>query len=385
MQIANRAKVPPSATLTMSSRAIQKKQQGEYVYNFATGDPIIPNHPKVLNAALDAVKTGLSPYPAVAGIPDLREAAPAWLNRTYGTQFKASQTVVTCGGKFALYALAQALLNPGDAALLIAPYWVSYPGIVQMAEGEPVIIETSQQTGWKTSADEIGKKLTKRVKFLLLNNGCNPTGAIYTKNELAAILAVCQKAGVLVISDEVYSELVYVDTPYISCGSFPEFQENVVVVQSCSKNFAMAGWRVGFAFGPEALIKQIVSIQGQSTTGTSIQSQRAALAAVENGAEVAKYVREVMKARRALFIDSFEKHFHKKFAPPASAVYAFMSLSDLGWKGSDSLAYCERVLDQCNVALVPGSAFGKEGYVRFAFSELEHDITEGLKALAFIQ
>lgn len=382
MKLAARAQVPPSATMTMNSLAIQKKQKGVYVYNFATGDPIIPNHPKIIKAASDAVLSGHSPYPAVAGIPELREAACRWMNQAYQTNYKAAQSLVTCGGKFALYALAQSLLNPGDEALLVAPYWVSYPGIVQLAEGVPVALETSIESGWKVSLKQIEEAITPKTKFLLLNNGSNPTGAIYQKGELKAILALCHKKGILVISDEVYSEIVYDGAIYTSCGSFEEYAGQVVVVQSCSKNFAMAGWRVGFAFGPEWIIKALTAIQGQSTTGTSIQSQRAAIAAVQNAAEVSAYVRGAMQKRRDLFIETYKKLFHIALPKPASAVYFFLSLSDFKCGHMDSVAFCEKALEEGNVALVPGIAFGKEGYVRFAFSETEEDIVQGLTALA---
>jgi aspartate aminotransferase len=382
MRPALRAQVPPSATMTMNSLAIQKKQKGEYVYNFATGDPILPNHPKIIQAAIDTVKAGFSPYPAVAGTHELRSAVCQWMNQSYQTQFSPSQSIVTCGGKFALYALAQALLNPGDEAIIIAPYWVSYPGIVQLAEGKPLILETTAEKGWKAEVRQIEQLISPKVKFLLLNNGSNPTGALYKPDELKEILVLCKKANILLISDEVYSEIIYDGQSYTSCGSFRDFQDHVVIIQSCSKNFAMAGWRVGFAFGPEWVIKLLIAIQGQSTTGTSIQSQRAALAAVQNASEVAKYVRDEMQKRRDLFHDTFQTVFHRKLPKPPSAVYYFLPLSDFNCPHADSVAFCEKTLEQHNVALVPGVAFGKEGYVRFSFSETAEDIVKGLKTLS---
>lgn len=377
--IAKRASVAPSATMVMNTLASQKKQKGAYVYNFAAGDPILKNHPKIMQAALETVKAGMSPYPPVAGIPDLRKAACGWMNGAYQTNFQADQCLVTCGGKFALYSLAQALLNPGDEALIIAPYWVSYPGIVQLAEAKPVVLETTAEKAWKVSPQQIKQKLNSKVKLLILNNGCNPTGALYEKEELQEILALCKKANVFVASDEVYSEVVY-EGSYTSCGSFADTQDNLVLIQSCSKNFAMAGWRVGFAFGPEKLIKVMTMIQGQSTTGTSIQSQIAALAAVKNASEVSAYVREALRKRRDLFQATYQKLFKKALPKPSSAVYYFTPLSDFN-SSLDSLTFCEKLLDEGNVALVPGVSFGREGYVRFSFSETEEDIVNGLNAI----
>ncbi len=382
ISIAKRAHGAPSATMTINSLAIQKKQQGVYVYNFAAGDPILPNHPKIIQAAMETVKAGMSPYPAVAGIPELREAVCQWLNRAYQTNYSANECLVTCGGKFALFAVVEALLNPGDESLIVSPYWVSYPGIVELAEGKSIVLQTTEESGWKVTLKQIEQNLSPKVKLLLLNNGCNPTGVLYEKEELKEILELCQKRNVLVVSDEVYSAVVYDKGSYTSCGSFAEYRDNVVLIQSCSKNFAMAGWRVGFALGPEKLIKVMTAIQGQSTTGTSIQSQRAALAAVQNADEVSTYVREALQKRRNLFHDTYQALFHKALPKPPAAVYYFPPLSDFNLGHMDSVSFCEKMLDIGNVALVPGVAFGKEGYVRFSFSETESDIVNGLKALA---
>lgn len=382
MKFAKRALVAPSATMTINSLALQKKKEGKTVFNFATGDPVLKNHTSVIDAALKTVKRGMSPYPPVAGISELREAACHWMNQTYQTHYTMNQTVVTCGGKFAIYAIIQSLLDPGDQALILSPYWVSYPGIVELAEATAVVLGTEEENEWKVTASQIANKLTPKVKLLILNNGCNPTGSLYSRQELFDILSVCKENQVFVVSDEVYSELVFDGSKFISCGSFPEFRENVAVVQSCSKNFAMAGWRVGFAFAPEQLIKTVIAIQGQSTTGTSIQSQQAAFAALQNATQVTSYVREEMGNRRRLFVDTFNDAFQKEIIPRPSAVYLFLPLSNFGVSTFDSVTFCQKILEEGNVALVPGVAFGKEGYVRFAFSEAEEDIVNGLAAFS---
>lgn len=380
MTFTKRVEIEPSATMTINSLALQKRSLGEHVFNFAAGDPVVPNHAAILERVKQGLKNKLSPYPPVAGLADLRDAAASWMNVTYGTRYEKENTLVTCGGKFAIYAIAQALLEKGDEAVIIAPYWVSYPGIVSLAEAKTKTVQTNEKSGWKVTAEALEKAFTKKTKLLILNNGCNPTGALYTRQEIAEILAVCKEANVTVLSDEVYSEIVY-EGKFVSCGSFPDHRDGVVVVQSCSKNFAMAGWRVGFVFGDPKLIKVLATIQGQSTTGTSIVSQWAALGALSQAKEVASNVREVMLQRRTLFLAAYEEHFGEALLKPASAIYVFAPISHFGAKG-DSVAFCEKVLEKANVTLIPGIAFGTEGYVRFAFSGTEKDITGGIQALS---
>ncbi len=365
----------PSATGIINSAAQQMRKEGIHVYNFAAGDPILANHPRILIAAQTAIDEKMSPYAPIAGLTELRRAASDWMNRRYHCNYGIDQTVITAGGKFGIYAALQILLEEGDEALILAPYWVSYPEMVHLARGTPVILPASEKSHWKVTAEQLKAHITKKTRVLILNNACNPTGALYSHQEIADILSLAKTHNLTVISDEVYSEIVFDGAPFVSCASFPEHSSRVLIIESCSKNFGMAGWRVGFAFGPKELIANLIALQSQSTTGTSLISQKAALAALQHADEVASYVRTAMLKRRNLFFETFNRLFSKTVRPVSSTLYYFAKIEN------DSMKACQEMLEKAHVALVPGIGFGMEGYVRFAYSEEEEQISKGLEAL----
>lgn len=371
----------PSPTMRISAIAAKKRMQGEQVYSFAAGDPVLENHPAILERAIRSTKKKSFPYAPVEGIVELRKLAAEWINATCRTQYSKENVSVTCGGKFGLFALIYSLLGFQDEVLIPAPYWVSYPDIVKMAGGVPKIIATTEENGWKMAPKNLVKQITKHSKMLILNNACNPTGVLYTKQELSEILSVAKDFGLTIISDEVYSGLVYEPPGFISCGSFSEYEDRVIIVQSCSKNFGMTGWRVGFVVGDIQVIARLAMLQSQSTTGVSLISQWAAVGALENADLVNSYVKEAMKIRRDLFMETYKNLFSTPIGEIKSALYAFPSLESMGIKEMSSADLCHNLIDSFNIALVPGCAFGKEGYLRLAFSELEDHIYQGLHQL----
>lgn len=356
----------PSATGAISAKAQEMRAQGIRVYNFAAGDPVLPNHPLLLEAAQKVLQDGHSPYAPIAGLTELRISAARWMNERYNSFFQLDETVITVGGKFGIYAALQVLVREGDEVIIPAPHWVSYPEMVHLAKATPIIV----QTAWKLTPELLRANITPKSRVLILNNACNPTGVLYTKTEIAELLSIAVQAGMMVISDEVYSEIVFDEAKFISCASFPEYRSNVLIIESCSKNFAMAGWRVGFAFGPKELIDSIIALQSQSTTGTSFISQKVALAALHHSRTIAAYVRDAMDSRRKLFFATFNRLFGTNIKPPAAALYFFAEIDNV-----------EEILTQAHVALVPGIAFGVEGYARFAYTESEEEIVKGLEAL----
>jgi aspartate aminotransferase len=364
-----------SPTATIHTQATQLIEKGIQVVNFAAGDPVLANHPAILEAAKQALKEELSPYAPVAGLIELRRLAADWMNRRYQAQYAIKQTMVTCGGKFGLYAALQVLLEPGDEVLIPAPHWVSYPEMVRLGAGVPILISTSSSSGWKLTPQLLQAHLSRKSKILILNNACNPTGALYSRKEIKDLLFVAKEAKLTVISDEVYSELVFDQKEFVSCSSFPEHRSHLIVIESCSKNFGMAGWRVGFAFGPEEIISNMIALQSQSTTGTSLFSQKAAIGALRHADAVSSYVREAMNQRRQLFFKTFNRLFSTNIHPVSSSLYFFAKVEE------NSLNFCAKILDKAHVALVPGIGFGVEGYVRFAFTEREAEIVRGLEAL----
>ncbi len=374
--------IPPSATVTINTLARQKEQKGERVFNLSAGEPILDNATRYLKKTVDwAMKANQTLYPPVAGIDELRDRAAHWMNDLYKTRYKSQNTLVTCGGKFGIYLLLQTLLNEGDEAIIIAPYWVSYPSMVKLFGGEPVIVKTEEENGWKANPQAIKRACTPRTKLLILNNASNPTGVLYSKKELQNILEIAAQKKLIVVSDEVYSGLVYDGNQYVSCGSFRQFEDNVIVVQSCSKNFGMTGWRVGFVFGREDVIKMLIKIQGQSITGTSAISQWAAIAALQYAEKITPHVCKIMRQRRDLFVDTFNELFKSKITKPQSAFYSFIPLRAFGIKEKDSVKFCEKALQKANVAMVPGLAFGQEGYVRCSFGAKPNELTGGLHAI----
>jgi aspartate aminotransferase len=370
----------PSMTVSLNSIATAKKQSGEQVFNFAAGEPVISSHAAVIKAVETGLKRGHVPYAPVKGTLDLRKAASLWMNSCYSANYSVEETIVTNGGKFALFGALQALLDEGEEILLLAPYWVSYPEMVKLSGGVPIVIQTEADSGWKATPELIKKHCTPKTKALLLNNACNPTGALYTRQELQKILELAQQLGLFVISDEVYSEIVY-DGEFVSCAAFPQFASTTIVIQSCSKNFAMSGWRVGFAFAQAKIIEAIALFQSHMTTGTSLVSQWAAAAALEHASEISSRIKRSMLHNRDLACSLLKELFSAEITPPPSSLYLFLSLNQLQAAHTSAADYCMHVLKTRNVVLVPGEAFGTKGYVRLAFSCAPEEIAEGLRAL----
>lgn len=374
------SEVKNSGTVSIYSKVLEKKLKGETVYNFSAGDVILKNHPVITSAASEFIHNEAITYPTSQGDSRLRQKVAEWLNESCQTSYDLTEVIVTPGGKYALYTLLFTLLSPNDEVLICSPYWVSYPELVRMNGGISKIIKTKKDENWKLFPKMIRDNLSSRTKFLIFNNGCNPTGTIYSREEVKAILETAKEAGLIVLSDEVYSGLVYEDT-YTSCGTFEEHKEHLFIIQSCSKNFAMSGWRVGFGIGPAHTIQKTIPFLSQTTTGVSTVSQQAALAAITHFKDVNAYVKSTMESRRTIFFDTLNHLFSLELEKSPSAIYSFVSLHELGVKHTDSVKFCMDAMNKENVALTPGIYFGQEGYVRFAFSDLPENMTSGLTAL----
>lgn len=382
MKLSTRINIAPSATLAMNALAGEKKKKGEIVYNLTVGEPQILTPQIIQEAAIDAMNAGKTLYTPLAGIPELRSEVATWMNTHFAAQFEKNNVIATCGGKHGLLLTLQALLEAGDEVLVLAPYWVSYPSMVELYDGVSKIIETEEKSNWKVNPEQIAKACTPKTKILILNNGGNPTGVLYTKEELKNILKVAAENNLIVISDEVYAGLVYDNQKFVSAANFPEYKENTVIIQSCSKHFAMTGWRVGFVLGAEDLIKTLENLQSQSTTGTSSISQWAALAAFQHADEIIPQINIEMQARRDAFVQNFKKYFSVDLRSPQAGLYAFISLKDFGVSETDSVAWCMKILQEANVVFVPGKPFGVEGYVRASFGGKIEDVELGLHTLA---
>ncbi|KTD67699.1 aspartate aminotransferase [Legionella steelei] len=371
-----------SATVAVNSLAQQKINEGIKIYNFSTGEPRLPPHPSIVTATTEALEQGKTLYPPVAGIPELRHLASSWMHKMYGCSFTKENCLVVNGGKFGIYLLMQLLVQQNDEVIIPAPYWVSYPAMAQLFGGTPVMVDTKEAEGWKLTPHALKKACTPQSKLLILNNATNPTGALYSADELAELLHVAQEHNLLIIADEVYSALTYDKQAYVSCGSFPQFQERVVVIQSCSKNFAMTGWRIGFVFAPQSIIQPLTTLVSQSTSGVTTLSQWAAMAALNEANNINIWVQQCMQKRRNAIINALYTAFGISIRPPASSLYLFLSIKNLGFAEENSEEFCKQALEKAHVALVPGIAFGKEGYVRMSFGGNEEDLKTGVEALA---
>ncbi len=373
--------ISASETVAINSAASERRSAGEKIYNLSAGEPMIPAPKVAVEALINSLREGKTHYPPVLGIPELRLAASEWMNRLYGSRFKKENSLVVNGGKFGIFILLQALLQEGDEVLIPAPYWVSYPTQVELFKGAPRMIPTSEKAGWKITPEQIKKSATEKTKILILNNAGNPTGALYNKLEIENILATAESLGLFVISDEVYSGLVYDDKTFASCASFEKFRGNVAIIQSCSKNFAMTGFRLGFVFADQKIIKALGSLVSQSTSGVTTMCQYAALAVLKDAEKITEEVNREMKKRRDVFVTELNKAFQCNLPKPESGLYIFAPLSALGWREKNSSKFCLQAIEKAGVAIVPGSAFGQEGYVRFAFGETPEMLSEGIRAL----
>lgn len=380
MIFSEKIKINPSATLAINALVQQKKMKGEKVFNLSVGEPMINTDPVIIKAANESLARGETHYPPVQGLKKLLALSTDWINESFGSTYTEEEVVVTSGGKFGIYLTLQSLLNDCDEVLISSPYWVSYPEMVKLFGGVPVIIKTDADKGWKMSVSSLQRAVTDKTKILILNNASNPAGTLYNHEELSAILEFARKNNILVLSDEVYSGLVYDDNVFISCASFEKFKENVIIIQSCSKNFAMTGWRIGFVFGPKELIKKITMLQGQSTSGVSTMCQWAAVAALENRERIMLDIKKEIERRRDVFVASFNSLFDCKIKAPTSSLYAFIPVRYFN-SSKKSSYFSKELLEKANIASVPGESFGEDDYVRFSFGVSENDIKEGLTAL----
>lgn len=283
-------------------------------------------HPDIVSAVMQALEQGHTLYPPVAGIPKLRSLASQWMNEFYNCSFEKENCLVVNGGKFGLYLVLQLLMEEDDEIIIPSPYWVSYPALAKLFGGVPAFVETQETEGWKLTPQALKNACNTKSKFLILNNASNPTGALYTQSELQALIQTAREHDLFVIADEVYSALTYDNHHYTSCGSFQEFKDRVIIIQSCSKNFSMTGWRIGFVFAEQPLIQALTALVSQSTSGVTSISQWAAVGAFQEVNQISAEVQQCMQQRRDTLIDAFQKYFALSIKPPKSSLYVFISL-----------------------------------------------------------
>ena len=387
MKLAARTtRIVPSATLNVSATAKSMAAQGVDVVNFSAGEPAADTPDVVKAAAKAAITDGFTKYTPASGIDELKQAIVDKFSRDQGIHYDKSQILVSCGAKHTLYNAAQALLDPGDEVIIPAPYWVSYPDIVSLADGQPVILETRESDGYALDPKQLEAKVTSRTKALVLNSPSNPTGALYTRETLEAVADVAKRHGFLVISDEIYEQLVYGETPFMSIVSAaPEIAGQTLVVNGVSKAFSMTGWRIGYAGGPKALIAAMSVIQSQSTSNPTSISQKAAVAALRDGTPFFKELLADLTPKRRLMVDTLNAMPGVTCPTPAGAFYAFPNVSGILGKHhangtiTTSADLATYLLHEAHVACVPGDPFGSPHHLRLTYTPTLDAIERGLK------
>ncbi|MBW1713108.1 MAG: pyridoxal phosphate-dependent aminotransferase [Deltaproteobacteria bacterium] len=380
MDLADRlSPIKPSPTLAMGARAKEMRAQGLDVISLATGEPDFPTPDHICLAATKAIVDGHHKYTAADGTPQLKEAIIRKFERDSALDYRPPEIVASCGGKHALFNLAQATLNPGDEVIIPAPYWVSYPDIVLLAGAKPIIVPTDRTTGFKMEPDQLRAALTGKTKAVIINNPSNPTGAVYTRQELLALAQVALEREILIWSDEIYEKLVFEGSQaHCLAGLGPEFKDRVVVLNGVSKTYAMTGWRIGYLAGPEKIARAVAKIQSQSTSNPCAIAQVAAAAALDGPSEEVERMRIIFDRRRRLCLDLMTG-LEVALDPPLGAFYIMPDFSAyLQGPVKNSTALAEYILDKAQVATVPGQAFGAEGYLRFSYATSEDRIEEGL-------
>ncbi len=377
----------PSETLAVKARATELKAQGREIVDLSTGEPDIDTPEHIKLAAYEAMKKGKTKYTPVQGIPELREAIANKLKNENHINTAAKQIVVTNGGKQALFNLFDCTLSPGDEVVVIAPYWVSYPAMIEMAGGVSKIVMGDRNNGYRVSPEQLKSALTDRTKFVIINSPSNPTGLAYTAEELRELGKVVSTSKAMVVSDEVYEKVTYGGFKFSSFEpACPEMAGRVVTVNAFSKSYSMTGWRCGYASGPFEIIDAMIKHQSQSTSGINSITQYAALAALTGDHTFISKMNESFARRIALGIEELESANLKVWCRPQGAFYLFVDFSELVKVSSnpvvkDSAAFTAFLLDEAGVASVPGQAFGDNQCFRISVAASDSEVEKGVKAI----
>jgi aspartate aminotransferase len=379
-------RIKPSPTLAITARAKALKDAGENIIGLGAGEPDFDTPEHVKQAAIEAIHNGFTKYTAVDGTPELKQAVVEKFRRENGLVYNTNQILVSCGGKHSFYNLCQALLEENDEVIIPAPYWVSYPDMVLLADAKPVILNSTIDQHFKITPDQLDAAITKNTKLVVLNSPSNPTGAVYTDNELNALGEVLIKyPHVLVVSDDIYEHVMLNGHPFRNILNLrPELYDRGIVLNGVSKAYSMTGWRIGYAAGPEWLIKGMKKIQSQSTSNPTSISQVAAQAALNGDQSFIKTMEAAFKERHRYVVDSLNALNGVSCIDSAGAFYSFPDCSELIAKlddVDDDVQLAEFFISQAKVAMVPGSAFGAPGYMRLSFATSMENLQQAMDRL----
>jgi aspartate aminotransferase len=380
----NRIQISPTAAVI--SAAEQLKSKGVDIADFGPGEPDFPTPDHIKKAAIKAIEENRSKYTPTGGIMPLREAIAAWHKRELGSDYSAKECVVTVGGKHSIFNSISVLIQNGDEVILPAPYWVSYPDIIKYAGGTPVIIHTYPETGFVPKASEIEKAITPKTKMVIIDSPSNPTGGVVDPEEFERILGVCNRHGIWLMGDECYSHFVYEPHKSFSIASAKNSKQNVIIVGSVSKTFAMTGWRIGYTLAQEPLIQAMTKVQSQSTSNPTSIAQYAALEAMRGTMDTVPVMLAEYTKRRKRIVEGLRAIPGVTCEWPGGAFYAFPNISAHLGDGENARAktctdLAKLLLEKAHVAVVPGEAFGAPGFLRLSYATSIERIDEGLQRL----
>ncbi len=379
MKLAARVgKVTPSITLAIAAKAKAMKAEGVEVCNFSAGEPDFDTPAHIKAAAKLGLDQGKTKYGPAAGESKLRQAIARNLKTEKNLDYQAENVIVTNGGKHGLFNLILALIEPGDEVIIPAPYWLSYPEMVKLAGGTPIIVQTAA-TNYKITPDQLRAAITTNTKLFVLNSPSNPTGVVYTPAEIKALAEVVVEQDLLVVSDEIYAKIIYDGAEHVSIGSLgTEIFERTIISSGFAKAYSMTGWRIGYLAGPAKLIKAAITIQGHSTSNVCTFAQYGAIAALESSQDCVEQMRQAFAKRREVMLHRLNAIPGMTCAPPDGAFYLFINISKTGMT---SLEFCNVLLESHQVAAIPGIAFGADDHIRLSYATDMVSIEQGMDRL----
>jgi aspartate aminotransferase len=371
--------VPPSITLAIAAKAKAMKAEGIDVCSLSTGEPDFDTPEHIKAAAKQALDSGKTKYGPAAGEPELRAAIARKLRNDNNLHYQPENIIVCNGGKHSLYNLMMALIEAGDEVIIPAPYWVSYPEMVKLASGKPVIVQTDASTGYKITPEQLRQAITPRTKLFVLNSPSNPTGMVYSQREIKALAEVIVDRDILVVSDEIYEKIIYDGAQHVSIGSLgQEIFDRTIISSGFAKGYSMTGWRIGYLAGPIELIKATSIVQGHSTSNVCTFAQYGAIAALESSQESVEKMRLAFADRREVIFELLDSIPKISCIKPDGAFYMFVNISKTGM---NSLQFCDALLEQQKVAVIPGIAFGADDHIRLSYATDLGTIKKALERL----
>lgn len=372
-------------TLSIAAKAKEMKAQGNDVIGFGVGEPDFNTPQNIIDKAVEAMNKGLTGYTAATGIPELKKTICSKLLKDNGLEYTPDQIIVSNGAKHSIYNALQAICNPGDEVIIGIPYWVSYPELVKMADAQPVFVEGKEENEFKMTPERIKEKITSKTKAILLNSPGNPTGTVYTKEELQAIAELMAEHNIIIISDEIYEKLIYGEDSHISVASFNEkIKDLTIVVNGLSKGYAMTGWRIGYTASNKEIAKVMGNIQSHATSNPNTMAQYASVEALEGDQSSIEKMKVEFNKRRKFMVQRINEIKGVSCIEPKGAFYVMMNIKDLkgrrlaGKIVNDSIEIAEIILEKAQVALVPGIAFGDDDYLRLSYANSLDNIKTGL-------